>query len=204
MVSTRNPLRNNQFARPRGWGGRFVGRVMALGNADMAWRAARRLDLSGSERVLEVGFGPGVGIRALRRPLPRGEVVGIDPSEVMLAQARRRNRRAVRNGRVALGLGSVPGLDIDGPFDAAVSLNNVMLWDGLDAGVRDLARVLRPHGQLLIGVHDWVVPEPRAEYPATLVAALERAGFVEIERWTARDLSGRSFYVVARRGDGRA
>ncbi len=88
---------------------------------------------------------------------------GIDPSEVMHRQARRRNRRAIRAGRVELNRGAVPGLSFGaGTFDAVASVNNVMLWEPLDAGAQEVYRALKDGGRLAIAVHDWVVPSTHA------------------------------------------
>ena len=54
--------RESQFALPRGALGSVVGWVMAVGNADMEHRAITALNLRGHEVVLEIGFGPGIGI----------------------------------------------------------------------------------------------------------------------------------------------
>jgi SAM-dependent methyltransferase len=54
------------------------------------------------ERVIELGCGPGVAIAALANCATRGLVVGVDHSEVMIRQARRRNADAIRQRRVRL------------------------------------------------------------------------------------------------------
>ena len=138
----------NQFALPHGLTGRLAGRLMAVVNADMERAAVSALDLEGDERVLEVGFGPGVGIRLLSGRLPRGAVEGIDPSGVMLTQAVRRNRKAVAQGRVELRLGTSAHLPWpDGRFDAVVSVNNVQEWPSLGSDLAEVRRVLEEHGQ---------------------------------------------------------
>jgi ubiquinone/menaquinone biosynthesis C-methylase UbiE len=93
----------------------------------MAYRSSNRqrnvwvvslLDVQRDDRVLEIGFGPGIAIRELARLAADGRVCGIDHSEVMLRQASRRNADAIRRGAVDLRLGSVDALpDFDAPFD---------------------------------------------------------------------------------------
>jgi SAM-dependent methyltransferase len=202
MPALRNPLKAGQFSLPHGRGGRLVGWLMAIGNLDMQRAVAQRLSCTATDRILEVGCGPGVGLRLLARRVPAGFVAGIDPSDVMLSQARRRNRTAIRARRVELSRQSVPGMSFDaGTFDAVASVNNVMLWESLDAGTREVYRVLKDGGRLAIAVHDWVVPEPRASYPARVVQSLEAAGFSAVTTWRARNLAGGSFYFLARRVD---
>jgi ubiquinone/menaquinone biosynthesis C-methylase UbiE len=60
------------------------------------------LDVQRDDRVLEIGFGPGVAIRELARLAADGYVYGLDHSEVMVRQAARRNAEGVRRGRVDL------------------------------------------------------------------------------------------------------
>jgi ubiquinone/menaquinone biosynthesis C-methylase UbiE len=62
---------------------------MARVNADME-AALDALDPQPGERVLVVGFGPGVGIAELLRRVRDARGVGIDPSAVMVRAATRR------------------------------------------------------------------------------------------------------------------
>jgi ubiquinone/menaquinone biosynthesis C-methylase UbiE len=109
------------------------------------------LDVQPDDRVLEVGFGPGIAIRELARRATRGLVVGVDHSEVMLRQAQKRNAAAVRAGRVDLRLGSAESLPVfDAPFDKILAVNSLMFWDDPVARLRELGGRLRPGGKIAI------------------------------------------------------
>ncbi|MFJ6673444.1 class I SAM-dependent methyltransferase [Actinosynnema sp. NPDC091369] len=96
-------------------------------------------------------------------------VVGVDHSAVMVSQARRRNRLAIRAGRVRLVHGSVEGLSIgDGSFDAALAVNTVGMWPDPATRLRELARALRPGGRLAL------VSQPRC--PGAVAATSAAAG----------------------------
>jgi ubiquinone/menaquinone biosynthesis C-methylase UbiE len=138
---------NSPFARPNGLVGRLAGRFMLFTNKQT--EVADLLDPRPDSRILEVGFGPGGLIRLLRRRIPDGTVRGVDPSADMVAVARRVNR-----GGVELRVGTAERTGYpDESFDVVVSVNNVALWPSLEAGLRELHRVVRPGGTVLIAWH---------------------------------------------------
>src|SRR5271166_2378520 len=121
----------SQFMHPRGLPGRLVGWEMALRPSNRkrnAW-AVSLMDVQPSDRVLEIGFGPGIAIREIARRTTRGQVVGIDRSAVMRAQAARRNASAIRAGRVSLMIASIDDPPtFDHPFDKVLAVNNMGMW----------------------------------------------------------------------------
>lgn len=121
----------SQFMHPRGLPGRLAGWEMALRPSNRkrnAW-AVSLMDVQPSDRVLEIGFGPGIAVREIARRATRGQVVGIDRSAVMRAQAARRNAAAIRSGRVSLTVAPVEDLPGFGrPFDKVLAVNNMGFW----------------------------------------------------------------------------
>ena len=142
-----------QFLRPHGFGGRAAGWVMAKRGSNRVrniW-AVGLLDVQPHDRVLEIGFGPGVAIQELARRATSGLVVGVDHSEVMVQQARKRNAAAVSAGRVDLRLGSAEALPaFDAPFDKILAVNSLMFWDDPVARLKELHDLLRPGGRIAI------------------------------------------------------
>lgn len=95
----------SQAELPRGLGGRVLGQMMAFVNADMERQAVDQLELDGTERVLAVGFGAGVGLVHVARRIGGERAAGIEPSALMLDRAR---RRLSQNGVSASTCGSLP------------------------------------------------------------------------------------------------
>src|SRR5919109_597306 len=143
----------SQFMRPRGGAGWLVGWEMALrsSNRQRNMWAVGLLEVEPTDRVLEIGFGPGIAIRELSRRATHGLVCGVDHSEVMVRQATRRNRDAVRAGRVALRLGAAEHLPAFAePFDKVLAVNNMGMWREPDEQLRALHRLMRPGGRIAI------------------------------------------------------
>jgi SAM-dependent methyltransferase len=142
-----------QAHHPRGAAGRVTAWEMAHrpSNRQRSRWVVSLLDIRPADRVLELGFGPGVAIAALARA-GAAHVYGVDHSGVMLRQASKRNAAAIRAGRVTLIKASAdqlpPGLD--GPFDAILAVNSLGFWPAPGQRLAELRRRLAPGGRLAI------------------------------------------------------
>jgi ubiquinone/menaquinone biosynthesis C-methylase UbiE len=144
-----------QFRHPRGSAGRVAGWVMAHrpSNRQRNRWVVSLLDVQPTDRVLEIGFGPGLAISELsRRVGGSGHVYGIDHSYVMLRLGTRRNASAIAAGRVTLCRASVGQLppSLDGPFDAILTVNSLGFWPAPTERLAELRRRLRAGGRIAV------------------------------------------------------
>jgi SAM-dependent methyltransferase len=172
-----------QFGHPHGLGGDLAGWVMAHRSSNRRrnrW-VVSLLEVADTDRVLEVGFGPGIAVGELSRLASSGCVMGVDRSEVMVRHARRRNASAVRSGRVDLRLGSVEALpDFEGPVDKILSVNSMGFWKDPVARLNELRARLRPGGEIAIASQPrcpGATSETSARAGRDIEAALQSAGF---------------------------
>ena len=141
-----------QFHAPTGLLGRVAGWVMAhrTSNVERNRWAVALLDVRPTDSVLEIGFGPGIAIGEIAARATGGRVCGLDHSPVMVRQAARRNRAAVRAGRVDLRCGSVDDRDaLDGfgaTFDKVLAVNVVGFWPTRSGGCATSTRWWRRTG----------------------------------------------------------
>jgi arsenite methyltransferase len=166
------------FGHPRGLLGRLGGAIMARGNAEQERWAVDHAGLRRGRDALVVGHGPGVGVAmAAAAVTPGGHVVAVDPSPTMHEMAAARCSAEIEAGVVELRAGTAEDTGCaDSSVDSVVSVNNVMLWDR-PAGFRELHRVLRPGGRLIITVHRHVLGVDAEQ----LRAEAADAGFENIE-----------------------
>ncbi len=177
------------FARPQGMLGRIGGLLMAKGNAPAQHEVAGLLTIRPGDRVLEVGYGPGTLLRLLADESDAKLIAGVDPSPVMRDFALRRCRAAVAAGRVEPRIGTATETGFaDESFDHVVSVNNIPFWGDIPAGLRELHRVLRPGGTLVVAFHSRSSPSRRQrriglpEDAARRVEAAMAGIFGEVER----------------------
>jgi cyclopropane fatty-acyl-phospholipid synthase-like methyltransferase len=176
-----------QFAYPTGVFGNIAGFIMAHRRSNLErneW-AISLLDLQPSDRVLEIGFGPGVTIQKMSEIVTDGIIWGIDHSEVMFRQASKRNQRAISDGRVRLVLTSVAQLpSFDDLLDKILAVNSFQFWDSKTDVLRRLREQLRTGGIIAL-VHQPRLPgtteEDATEAGERFVRDLEMAGFKDIK-----------------------
>jgi ubiquinone/menaquinone biosynthesis C-methylase UbiE len=181
-----------QFGRPTGLPGQIAGWIMAHRTSNRrrnAW-AVSLLDVQRDDRVLEIGFGPGIAIRELARAAPAGYVYGLDHSAVMVRQAARRNADGVRRRRVELRLGSADSLPaFEAPVDKILAVNAALSLERPVELLVNLRRVLRIGGRIAIAFQPrgpGAADEVAAAKGQELVAALRDAGFSQVQLETLR------------------
>jgi len=161
------------FGRPRGLLGRLGGVILARANRSFAQEIIALLKVRASERVLEVGFGPGVAIELLASAAPAGKIAGVDPSGEMVRQAAARNAAAIARGAVDLRQGTAESMPFeDGAFDTVLAINSMQAWSDAPAGLREIRRILTGGGRVALGF------TPNSRQPRTGVTEmLSAAGF---------------------------
>jgi demethylmenaquinone methyltransferase/2-methoxy-6-polyprenyl-1,4-benzoquinol methylase len=122
------------------------------GGTDRYWRrrAADRLRDLRPKRVLDVATGTAdFAIAALAAGA--GEVVGVDIAGAMLERGRAKLRARGLDGRIRLQEGAAEHLEFsDGSFDAAIVAFGARNFERLDEGLREMHRVLRPGGRVVV------------------------------------------------------
>lgn len=168
-----NPYR--MFVRPEGDEGERGADLMERHGGPMARRAIEELRLRPSDKVLEIGFGPGLALQRLTGIVIAGQVMGVDPSPLMYRRASVRNASAIAEGRLVLLETSVETLPVeDQSFDAALAIDNLHFWRSPLVGLREIYRTLRCGSLFLCAF-----TPPSGGRTAGLPDLLTRAGFKE-------------------------
>jgi SAM-dependent methyltransferase len=125
---------------------RFMGRYSVL----LAPQLAALAGVTGGQRVLDVGCGPGALTTELVRLVSPDGVTAVDPSESFVAAARE------RHPGVTVELAGAERLPFpDGSFDAALAQLVVHFMADPVAGLQEMARVTRRDGVIAACVWDY-------------------------------------------------
>jgi SAM-dependent methyltransferase len=180
-------LLGGQLRHPSGTIGSFAGWLMAIANDEPNRLAIDALELQPTDRVLELGFGPGCGLRTIAARVSNGQVFGVDQSDRMLLQATSMNQAAIAKGYVVLLKGPFSPLPwIESTFNKILLVNVAYFFDSNGQDIAEVYRVLRLGGRTVIYVtsretmSEWPFagPETHRIYDRNeLFGLLESAGF---------------------------
>ncbi len=124
----------------------MLNRIMSLG-MDQSWRrrTVKALELRPGDRVLDLATGTGdLALRIARRN-PEVSVVGVDPSEGMLAVGSGKVARAGLASRIELVVGDAQALPLpDDSVDGACIAFGIRNVPDRAKGLAEMARVVRP------------------------------------------------------------
>jgi demethylmenaquinone methyltransferase/2-methoxy-6-polyprenyl-1,4-benzoquinol methylase len=125
---------------------------MLSGGVDQQWRRVVMKEVLDSQpqRLLDVATGTAdLALMAARKGVP--QVIGVDIADQMLDVGRRKVSKADLDGRVELLNGDAEKLPFsDRQFDVATVAFGVRNFEDLAAGLRQIHRVLRPGGKLIV------------------------------------------------------
>lgn len=126
--------------------------AMALKNGGQNKAALELLAPRAGESVIELGCGPGTGVRAALKRVGRGGfVAGVDQSATAAHYAAHVVHRAVLRGNAVIMRAEAADLPFrDLMFDRAFAVNTFQFWPDPARALREVARVLAPRGRLVI------------------------------------------------------
>ena len=126
--------------------------LMSLG-IDRRWRrkAVDALGKFNPQQILDIATGTGDFALLMARRIQPRHITGADISEGMMSVGREKVKQEGLQDMISFEHEDCLNLSFpDGSFDAVTSAYGVRNFENLDAGLREMLRVLRPGGHLLI------------------------------------------------------
>lgn len=164
-----------QSGNPSGILGRLIAWIMERETATPNAQAIAALAPDRGDRVLEVGFAHGRTIEELARSTPQGFVAGVDHASEMVDLASRRCAALIAEGRVELRCADSSALPFaDRSFDKVLAVHTIYFWSDPAGHLREIARVMRPGGVVVLGFRPASDPACR-DFPASVYSFYEQA-----------------------------
>ncbi len=143
--------RTNQCQQPTGWLGRLILWNMNARHSRVTDWGLSHIAIAKRDNVLDVGCGGGRTVSKLAAIASEGKVYGIDHSKESVAVATGTNKQWIAIGRVEIREASVSQLPFsEHRFDVVTAIETHFWWPDLHAGIREILRVLKPGGMLIV------------------------------------------------------
>ncbi len=202
----------HQFRQPSGLLGKIAGLVMAgrPSNRTRNRWTIELLHIGLEDRVLEIGYGPGLALAAAASLATSGTIVGIDHSHAMFRAATARNRRAISKGRMELKMGGVEDIDVlldpklFSSFDHIYAVNVAMFWPDLVSTLKSLAARLMPSGQIALTFQPRLkgATDGAALHAANNIReAMESVGLTSVKIAYLKDVTPMAVCVIGRKSE---
>ena len=194
-----------QFKKPSGLLGIFSSNLMIKSNQKNYDKIIKDLELEPRDKLLEIGYGPGIGIRMIAQKCEDCTIHGIDFSKLMYKRASRYNKQHIDAGRVQLQHGDFLKAPItQNNYDKIFCLNVVYFWDELRGPFEKVYSILTSGGSFHLYMADRsVLQEKKApdsvfnKYSIEqVVDALKAAGFTEVDHYEEK-----GHYIKAKKMD---
>jgi ubiquinone/menaquinone biosynthesis C-methylase UbiE len=145
------PAPVTQCQKPQGWLGRFTLWRMNASHSKLTDWGLSHISIEKHYTILDVGCGGGRTVSKLATMATQGKVYGIDFSEESVAVSQKTNAQSIQSDRVEIRQASVSQLPFpDNMFDLVTAVETHFWWPSLPADMREIFRVLKPAGTLII------------------------------------------------------
>uniref|UniRef100_A0A0B7BMQ8 Methyltransferase type 11 domain-containing protein n=1 Tax=Arion vulgaris TaxID=1028688 RepID=A0A0B7BMQ8_9EUPU len=177
-------------------------------NSYMELNAVRLSNIKPDHNVLEIGFGPGVGLEAAYNIVKngKGKVFGVDYSLFMMETARKRAKKGVNENKIMLYHANVSQIPLNtDSVQRVFHTNSYYYWPNLRLAVREIYRVMQPGAIMVttlnmnslktvqnLGFLKYGHPDP-----VKYMRCLENYGFENVRMEYHKDqLTGRQFQTI--------
>jgi len=155
--------------------------------ADRLVWAVEVLDVSPSDRLLEIGCGSGVAVSLICDRLSSGRMVAIDRSAAMIRLASKRNREHLASGKVAFQASALDEVDLGRQrFNKAFAVNVELFSQQPTRELEILHRHMAPGGTLFL--FNQPPTAGKARLLAERMAEALRTGGFSIQQVTLKEM----------------
>jgi ubiquinone/menaquinone biosynthesis C-methylase UbiE len=145
----------SQFKKPTGLFGIFSSNKMIKNNQKNYDRLISDLALTPQDKLLEIGYGPGIGLQIIAERCSTCTIYGIDFSKLMYKRASKYNKQYIDGGRMELKHGDFLTMPVSqADYDKIFCLNVVYFWNELNTPFKKVFSLLKNGGSFHIYMAD--------------------------------------------------
>lgn len=196
------------FSKPSGFWGSVLLNSMNKTHAKLITWGLSHLEIGKNDTVLDIGCGGGLAVSLMAQK--SGDVYGVDYSHTAVKKAAKKNKQAIRQGRVHIQWGDVQKLPFeDNTFDVVTAFETIYFWPDIAQNFKEVLRVVKPGGAFMPVFQagdkekelelEQTVPHMKIRGPAEVGQLLGDAGFVIEATHTNDDHSWQDSCIICKK-----
>ncbi len=180
----------SQTKKPTGLLGLILTKAMNHAHSGLTNWGLSFLEIEEDHKILDIGCGGGKTVNKLAKAIRNGKVYGIDHSDVSVRSSTKLNSYLIDQNKVEIQRASVSSIPYpDNSFDIVTAIETYFFWPNLESDMKEVLRVLRPKGKLLL-VSEIV---RKAENEKTIDRFARLVGTGDYMRYKTKDELNKSF-----------
>jgi ubiquinone/menaquinone biosynthesis C-methylase UbiE len=136
-----------QLRKPSGYFGKLVSLLLQVRNKQFYLKIIQDLEIKNGDKIFEIGYVPGAGIKMIMEVTKDCLIQGIDFSELMYNQAVKRNIKFVNNDKVKLSFGDFLTSETEQEkYNKIFCVNVIYFWSDLNLVFGKIFAMLKKDG----------------------------------------------------------
>lgn len=137
--------------KPTGIGGKIMVNMMNAGHSSMAEWGFSHIKINSNDICLDIGCGGGANVKRLLERSEKGNVTGIDYSDISVEKSQKLNKKEIENNRCQILQGNVMDLPFkDETFNAITAFETIYFWPDITQAFKQVYRILKSNGIFMI------------------------------------------------------
>jgi len=172
-----------QSIKPKGLIGKFMLKTMNNAHQNLFKFGLSNIQIHENCTLLDVGFGGGKVLKMLSKQHKDIQLFGIDFSAEAVKVALKNNKKDILTGKINLQQADIEKIPFpDNYFDIITAFQTHYHWSDLPNKVKEIHRVLKPHGQFLVVAEKYKIGYHAKAYKTAdeMIELFEKIGFTDI------------------------
>jgi ubiquinone/menaquinone biosynthesis C-methylase UbiE len=192
-----------QFKKPQGLFGHYIALFLEKHNSIIYDEMVKYLSLKQGQKLLEIGFGTGFGIKLFNTKCNNLCFVGIDFSKLMYEKAKKKLRREINSGNVTLINDDFSEYEFSGQkIDTVFFVNVNYFWKNYSEELYKIYKILNTKGHFVFHMADRIALEKNAltntdvfnkHEIISVMNTMDKIGFTNVQEFNVISRKNHSF-----------
>ena len=152
MLNIKSKMIAKQFKKPTGILGNYISKIMEKRNSSLYDNILEKINsINNDDNILEIGFGPGIGLNKILKETSTIKIDGIDFSKLMYKKSMKKNKKYIKDERLKLIHSNILDYDFkEKKYKLIIAINVIYFWNPIENILKKTYQLLKKNGLLIL------------------------------------------------------